>query len=312
MQSLKMTAVLLVVGLFAAGTSAEIIDPANITPSAPYTFWLYDVDAINDPMDMVSATHHTMDKVQSDGGRNVWLDGGANGGPAGNGPHGDDTPHPTTGQAGLSWIQFSFDQPYDIQTINVWNTVMSNDGVNTWGERYGFKNTYFHYSTDNTNWTQLAYTAIPGAHDSGGVDGAATYEAGGYDADLSLDAGGINAQYVVLTAVDSYWDLGPVAYAGLGQVQFEIADSSTDFAGDFDSDGDVDGDDFLAWQNGFPISTGAALLDGDADADGDVDGDDFLIWQNQFPSPGTVAVTPEPASLALLGLGGLLMTLRRR
>ena len=218
----RVSTALLAVGLFAAGTSADIIDPANITPSAAYTFFLYQVDASTDPNDMVSDTHHTMLKTQSDGGRNIWLDGGANSGPAGNGPHGDNTPHPTTGQAGLSWIQFSFDQPYDIQTINVWNTVMSNDGVNTWGERYGFKNTYFHYSTDNTNWTQLAYTAIPGAHDSGGVDGAATYEAGGYDADLSLDAGGINAQYVVLTAADSYWGGGTVAYTGLGQVQFEL------------------------------------------------------------------------------------------
>ena len=86
----------------------------------------------------------------------------------------------------------------------------------------------------------------------------------------------------------------------------------SDFAGDFDGDGDVDGDDFLAWQNGFPTTSGAAKSGGDADSDGDVDGDDFLIWQNQFPSPGAVAVTPEPASLALMGLGSLALLRRRR
>jgi hypothetical protein len=52
--------------------------------------------------------------------------------------------------------------------------------------------------------------------------------------------------------------------------------------GDFNSDGGVDGDDFLAWEAGFGIQTGAMLSDGDGDGDGDVDGDDFLIWQSNF------------------------------
>ena len=91
----------------------------------------------------------------------------------------------------------------------------------------------------------------------------------------------------------------------------ELGVSSLQIPGDFDSDGDADGDDFLVWQNGFPTSTGATLLDGDADGDEDVDGDDFLIWQNSFPYPAALSKTPEPASLGLLALGGLLM-LRRR
>ena len=84
--------------------------------------------------------------------------------------------------------------------------------------------------------------------------------------------------------------------------------------GDCDGDGDVDGDDFLAWQNGFPISAGAVLLDGDADEDGDVDGDDFLVWQNNFPYPAALSSVPEPASLVLLALGvtGVLAYRHRR
>ena len=81
---------------------------------------------------------------------------------------------------------------------------------------------------------------------------------------------------------------------------------------DFDGDGDVDGDDFLIWQNGFLVSAGAALLDGDADGDGDVDGDDFLIWQRNFPYPTVIASVPEPSSLVLLAMGGLMMLRRRK
>jgi len=82
--------------------------------------------------------------------------------------------------------------------------------------------------------------------------------------------------------------------------------------GDFDGDGDIDGNDFLIWQNNFPNSDGRAIsFSGDATGDGKVDGDDFLIWQNSFPYPAGLAKTPEPASLGLVALGGLLM-LRRR
>ena len=49
---------------------------------------------------------------------------------------------------------------------------------------------------------------------------------------------------------------------------------------------------------------------GDGNGDGDVDGDDMLIWQNNFPFPPSLLFVPEPNSLVLMTLGGLLM-LRR-
>ena len=85
--------------------------------------------------------------------------------------------------------------------------------------------------------------------------------------------------------------------------------SLSQIEGDFD--GDVEGDDFLAWQNGFPISAGAAILDGDANDDGNVDGDDFLVWQRNFPYPVTLSAIPEPNPLVLLAMGGLMMLKRR-
>ena len=70
--------------------------------------------------------------------------------------------------------------------------------------------------------------------------------------------------------------------------------------GDFNNDGDVDGDDFLTWQQGYGMQSGAAPANGDADYDGDVDGDDFLIWQSEFSSgSGLASAVPEPALIAL-------------
>ena len=83
--------------------------------------------------------------------------------------------------------------------------------------------------------------------------------------------------------------------------------------GDFDGDGDVDGDDFLLWQRNFPVLDGTAgSSSGDANGDGNVDGDDFLVWQENFPYPTVLSSVPEPNSLMLLALGGLLMLRQRR
>jgi hypothetical protein len=83
--------------------------------------------------------------------------------------------------------------------------------------------------------------------------------------------------------------------------------------GDFDADNDVDGVDFGLWQTGYPTASGASLGDGDADADGDVDGVDFGIWQVNYPTNlgGAVAI-PEPATMALLLIGGLALINRRK
>jgi hypothetical protein len=84
--------------------------------------------------------------------------------------------------------------------------------------------------------------------------------------------------------------------------------------GDFDVDFDVDGDDFLAWQRGLGITTGATVADGDADGDGAVDGDDLAIWKTNFSggaAAGAVGAVPEPAGVVLM-LGALAAVARRR
>ncbi len=80
---------------------------------------------------------------------------------------------------------------------------------------------------------------------------------------------------------------------------------------DFNLDGGVDGEDFLIWQAGFGITSGATLVDGDADEDGDVDGSDFLAWQANFGaaagrSIGPTAI-PEPTSAGLFVLAAAIL-----
>jgi len=79
---------------------------------------------------------------------------------------------------------------------------------------------------------------------------------------------------------------------------------------DFDSDGVVDGHDFLAWQRGFGITSGATRADGDSDFDGDVDASDLAAWEVSFGTTAPAAVmaplaaefhtTAEPAASTAL------------
>jgi MYXO-CTERM domain-containing protein len=88
--------------------------------------------------------------------------------------------------------------------------------------------------------------------------------------------------------------------------------------GDFNNSGHVNLDDFSALSTNF---TGAGTTytktweQGDSDQDGDVDLDDYSFLSVTFladiDGPGGSGQTPEPVTLALLGLGGLFLRRRR-
>jgi hypothetical protein len=93
--------------------------------------------------------------------------------------------------------------------------------------------------------------------------------------------------------------------------------SVTAIPGDTDGDGDVDDADLgTAFSNYTgPLGPGVGnktAADGDADGDGDVDDADLGAAFSAYTGPLGGAAVPEPTSLALIGLGGLLAVRRRR
>jgi hypothetical protein len=81
--------------------------------------------------------------------------------------------------------------------------------------------------------------------------------------------------------------------------------------GDFNGDGAIDLADFQILADNF--HTGTTFDQGDFTFDGVVDLRDFLGFRQVFESlPAGAASVPEPSSIALVGLGGLLLLGRRR
>ena len=85
---------------------------------------------------------------------------------------------------------------------------------------------------------------------------------------------------------------------GVGGVRIDMGAVEVQTAGgaasaDFDADEDVDGFDFLLWQLGYGITSGASQSDGDATFDGAVTSGDLSVWELQY---GTAAPLVAAAS----------------
>jgi hypothetical protein len=88
--------------------------------------------------------------------------------------------------------------------------------------------------------------------------------------------------------------------------------SRIDPSGDFNGDGMVDASDYDEWRNAFGSTS---QLGADGNGDGVVDAADYVVWRKNLGSSaagsGTSAAIPEPASLTLFAMGGLLALPRR-
>jgi len=181
---------------------------------------------------------------------------------------------------------------------------LSSDVVLTGNTDYGV---YLHsHSSDHYSLgLDVLFSALavsgPGDFDGDGdVDAddvdvlCANFGDAAYDLDGDGDCDEDDMIYLVETYVE--WDSG--AALGTGT-----------FRGDFNLDGEVNGTDLSVMNVGFGTPSGYAA--GNANGDTNINGTDLSILAGSFGNIATAAV-PEPATMGLLSLGGLVALRRRR
>ncbi|WP_428307029.1 hypothetical protein [Lacipirellula sp.] len=98
-------------------------------------------------------------------------------------------------------------------------------------------------------------------------------------------------------------------------VTYDVSASGGAVNADFNGDSIVDGADFLIWQRGSGIASGATREQGDADGDGVVGPLDLDAWKTNFGTGAAavvVAAVPEPAAALLMGAAVLSIAAVRR
>ncbi|TKJ34088.1 MAG: hypothetical protein CEE38_18660, partial [Planctomycetes bacterium B3_Pla] len=154
-----------------------------------------------------------------------------------------------------TWIQFEFDDIYELYEMWVWNSNQTIESV----IGFGVKDVTVEYSDDGENWTSLGDVQIPRAP---GMSNNAH--------DATIDLSGASAKFVRLT-VNSGWG-GILDQFGLSEVRFFFIPVAASDPAPATRDSGVDLDATLSWRSGREVVSHevyfskdeAAVIDGTA------------------------------------------------
>ena len=152
---------------------------------------------------------------------------------------------------GEAWIEYSFDQVYTLNEMQIWN--YNGESENFLG--YGFKEALIEVSVDGNEWSVLEPNAV------------IAQAAGQSNAPVStlIDMGTVSASAVRITAL-SNWSIFGMRYYGLSEVRFTSIPTAARLPVPEDGDTDVAVDQVLSWRSGRYASEHEVYLGTDVDS----------------------------------------------
>ncbi len=207
----------------------------------------------------------------------------------------------------------SFIAKFDLAGNEIWKKFVAGGGNETTSEAAsaGKLKTYVYSNTDGS-WANNAGYLNPGGTDillQKLVPGDFNSDGAVDSADITLLTAAVAAPQIGVDTYDFNEDNNSTK-VDVAFFLYKVLDKTPDL----DGDGDIDDADFgIAFASFTGPGAGNPGYNpiADFDADGDTDDADFGIAFSAFTGPGGTII-PEPTSLALLGLGGLMIARRRR
>lgn len=125
--------------------------------------------------------------------------------------------------------------------------------------------------------------------------------------DLSPLAGAASLHFDFTSSDVAPWGMNTPAYLAMDDLTLHVDVTP----GDYNLDGNVDAADYTLWRDALDTTVPRRGAGADGDLSGVIDAADWAVWADNYGSSPAPTAIPEPATILLVALGGVIAATRK-